>query len=177
LVTFKATGKNDDGSTVGTLTVYNQSHADVQIKGFSGNDIYNLPPIGKGNYMMNLSQRDADGPGRLVPDGHGSYKPEPYGGIQKIPNDAQFEYKGQYFPMNPTVTDAYGNGRIRLNQTDADLNVVPLGQQPAGYYLHGKGAAVNYTHGCVCDKSEEVFNYFWSGEGKDVRGYIPFVVE
>jgi len=50
-------------------------------------------------------------------------------------------------------------------------------QRDRGLYLHGKHRWYNYrTHGCVSDKDESVFNYFWSGGGKDVRGIVPFHV-
>ncbi len=54
--------------------------------------------------------------------------------------------------------------------------MIPLNQQPAGYYLHGKQDSHNYTHGCACDKSERVFNYFWYGAGSQTRTPTPFVV-
>lgn len=175
LVIFKETGKNSEGATTGILTVYHQDKVVLPpISAVTGNDNYRgTEPIPVGNYMMNLSLRDAKGPRRLKPDGS---NPEAFGGIQKIPDDSKFEYKGQQFPMSPTVTNAYGNGRIRLNQTDEQLNMVPLDQQSAGFYLHGKHDAHNWTHGCVCDKSEGVFNYFWSGDGKNIRGLVPFSV-
>ncbi len=72
-----------------------------------------MEPIPEGNYMMNLGLRDGDGPSRLKPDGS---NPEPFGGIQAIPDNARFEYGGNLYPMKPTITGAYGNGRIRLNQ-------------------------------------------------------------
>jgi len=64
---------------------------------------------------------------------------------------------------------------MRLLETDDDLNV--NSGQIHGYYIHGKLDAHNWTHGCICDKSEAVFNYFWSGDGKDVRGKVPVSVE
>lgn len=175
LVTFKPTGKNSEGSTIGTLTVYNQDKAEMTVPAFTGKDTYykDMEPIPAGNYMMNLSLRDANGPQRIKADGS---NPEAFGGIQAIPDNATFTWQKHSFPMNPTVTGPYGNGRIRLNQTDENLNMVPMDQQPAGYYLHGKQQAHNYTHGCVCDKSEAVFNYFWSGGGKNIRGVVPFSV-
>jgi hypothetical protein len=174
LVTFKVTGKNSEGSSTGTVTVYKQDKVEMTVKAFTGNDNYkDMAPMPSGNYMMDLDRRDANGPQKIKADGS---NPEPFVGIQAIPDNATFTYKGGTFPMTPTVTGPNGNGRIRLNQTDGDLNMVPMNQQPAGYYLHGKKQSHNYTHGCVCDKTERVFNYFWSGAGKNVRGQVPFSV-
>lgn len=168
LITFKATGKNDQGGTVGTLTVYNQSHADVQVKGFSGSDVYGLSPAAKGNYFVNLSSRDSKGPQGMNAKGD---NPIAFMGIQAIPNRYIYENGYRY-----DVGGAYGIGRMRLLETDADNNI--SASQVHGYYIHGKlSEGISWTHGCICDKSEEVFNYFWSGEGKDARGYVPVSVE
>lgn len=99
--------------------------------------------------------------------------PPPNFGIQYIPD-------GTYVNMpdgsKHSVNDDYGNGRIRMNPVNDEMaNDGSASRQ--GYYLHGKGAWYNRTHGCVCDKSETIFNYFWSGDGKDVRGQVPFAVD
>lgn len=168
LITFKATGKNDQGSTVGTLTVYNQSHADVQVKGFSGSDVYGLSPTATGNYFVNLSLRDSKGPQGM---NEKRDNPTAFMGIQKIPNRYIYQDNARY-----DIGGAYGGGRMRLLETDADNNV--SASQIHGYYIHGKSEeSISWTHGCLCDKSEQVFNYFWSGEGKDVRGYVPVSVQ
>lgn len=168
LISFKATGKNDEGATVGTLTIYNQSHADVQVKGFSGSDVYGLPAAEKGNYFVNLSQRDAKGPQEM---NEKRDNPTAFMGIQAIPNRYIYQDNARY-----DIGGAYGTGRMRLLETDANNNISDA--QTHGYYIHGKlNESINWTHGCICDKSEQVFNYFWSGEGKDVRGYVPVSVE
>ncbi|MEP7197469.1 MAG: hypothetical protein ABI851_13185 [Saprospiraceae bacterium] len=173
---FNKTGTNSEGGTTGNIVVYHQDKPVLKVStAFTGNSNFSgTAPIPNGNYMMLLGERDADGPNKLKADGS---NPVPFAGIQAIPDNAKFEYKGLMFPMNPTVTHAYGNGRIRLNQTDANLNVIPMGEQTAGYYLHGKNDAHNWTHGCVCDKSEQVFDYFWSGGGKDIKTNVPFIVK
>ncbi|MBO9202430.1 MULTISPECIES: SpvB/TcaC N-terminal domain-containing protein [Niastella] len=176
LVTFQITGTNEMGAVTGKITIYDQDkEVPVPFDAFSGaNSIDKFAPLPSGNYMMNLNQRDARGPKRQKPNDD---NPMPYGGIQAIPdNNTYIANDGKIKPMSEGITGPYGNGRIRLNQTDGNLNMIPMDQQSAGYYLHGKKAVVNYTHGCVCDRSESVFNYFWSGAGKDVRGLVPFSV-
>ena len=177
LVTYKITGKNSEGAVTGSLQLWGDRNPNkgalVTANGvFSGNSNYQgMSPIPEGNYMMKIGTRDADGPQKLKPDGS---NPIPYEGMQAIPNNAKFEWQGQSLPMNPTITNAYGNGRIRLNQTDADLNPVPLANQPAGYYLHGKKDPHNWTHGCVADKSEVIFNYLWNST---INENVPLSVE
>jgi len=167
LVTFEVTGKNREGGSVGTLTVYNQDKIVLKSNAFSGGDTYGLKPTAKGNYIMNLKVRDKDGPDKM---NDAKDNPEPAWGIQRIPNRELIEGNKSY-----DVGGAYGGGRIRLMETDDDLNV--LASQQHGYYLHGKYDNHNWTHGCICDKSEAVFNYFWSGAGKDVKGYVPVSVQ
>jgi hypothetical protein len=168
LVTFKATGTNSEGAKTGTITVFNQDKAVVKVNNaFSGGTTVGLLPTKKGNYIMNLSVRDLDGPQKM---NAAKDNPEPAWGIQKIPDRYLTEGGVKY-----DVGGAYGGGRIRLMEADENLNVTST--QVHGYYLHGKYDAHNYTHGCVCDKTETVFSYFWSGGGKDVRGYVPFSVE
>jgi hypothetical protein len=174
LITFKATGTNKEGGTVGTLTVFNQNKAVVTANGFSGSSVYGLNATAKGNYFINLSDRDSKGPTEM---NEKRDNPTAFMGIQAIPhrfinesgsgtNDTQGGYD---------IQGAYGHGRMRLLETDADDNV--SSEQVHGYYIHGKLDAHNWTHGCICNKSEDVFNYFWSGEGKDERGYVPVAVQ
>jgi RHS repeat-associated protein len=172
LVKYTVTGKNSDGAAVGTINVFNQEDKVLSVEGFTGG-IGGTEEIKEGNYVIRLDIRDADGPSKLNAKAD---NPEPHYGIQKIPDDAEFEYGGKKYKMNPTVTDPYGNGRIRLLEVDENMNAKT--QQVHGYYLHGKKAkGVTVTHGCVCNKSEAVFNYFWSGAGEKHQKKTPFVVK
>jgi RHS repeat-associated protein len=172
LVKYTVTGKNSDGAAVGRINVFNQEDKVLSVEGFTGG-IGGTEEIKEGNYVIRLDIRDADGPSKLNAKAD---NPEPHYGIQKIPDDAEFEYGGKKYKMNPTVTDPYGNGRIRLLEVDENMNAKT--QQVHGYYLHGKKAkGVTVTHGCVCNKSEAVFNYFWSGAGEKHQKKTPFVVK
>ncbi len=74
-----------------------------------------------------------------------------------------------------SVNDDYGNGRIRMTPVDDNFDYAP--KRDRGYYLHGKHAWYRRTHGCVCDKKEKIFNYFWSSrKGMKIRGKVPFAV-
>lgn len=176
LVTFKITGKNSEGSTTGILQVWGdrdpKKGALITSTGFTGSSKFQgTEPIPKGNYMMKLGKRDSDGPNGFKQDESG---PIPFDGIQAIPNNEKFVHNGYVYPNNPWFTNAYGNGRIRLNQTDENLNPIPMINQPAGYYLHGKKDAHNWTHGCICDKSEAIFNFLWKSQ---IRVNVPFNVD
>jgi len=175
------TGSNAYGAQSGTLKVHgNKGQNDVLLSQsgvFTGsgwwatgenpsNGGFNAIP--EGNYYMNLSSRDADGPNKMNSN---DSNPEANYGIQKIPDGNRLKKKdGAEYDTNRD----YGNGRIRLNPMNDDYQYDQ--NRDRGYYLHGKGAWYNRTHGCVCDKKETVFNFFWEGAGKDVRGKVPFHV-
>ena len=176
LLTFQEGPKNSEGATTGTLTLYNQNKAVVVASGVSGNDNFpDMKAIIKGNYFMNLSDRDSKGPQEM---NEKKDNPEAFMGIQAIPHrfinypsgEGTNDTKGGY-----DIQGAYGVGRIRLLETDEDDGVSSA--QVHGYYVHGKLDDHNWTHGCICNKTEDVFNYFWSGAGKDVRGLVPVSVQ
>jgi len=163
LVKYTITGKNTAGAEIGTIQLYKQNELVLNATGvFTGGA--GLKPIPEGNFMMRLDVRDSEGPQSIVfkPDGPNA---APHWGIQAIPN----RYVEGY-----DVGGAYGTGRIRLNQVDENLIITPI--QKDGYFYHGKLNSYNFTHGCACDRSQTLFNYFWSGAGKDYRGRAPFWV-
>jgi RHS repeat-associated protein len=163
LVKYTITGKNEAGAEIGSIQLYKQNELVLNATGvFTGG--VGLKPIPEGNYMMRLDVRDSEGPQSIVfkPDGPNA---APHWGIQAIPN----RYVEGY-----DVGGAYGTGRIRLNQVDENLMIIPI--QKEGYFYHGKLNNYNFTHGCACDRSQALFNYFWSGAGKDYRGRAPFWV-
>ena len=170
LAKYEVGGTNAYGAATGTLYLYHQN--DLIVKEnfvFSGGGwwtsdglgskepLRNYVPIGEGNYKMNLGKRDD---GSLLKNGS-SEGPNRFMGIQLIPPNTI--NSGGY-----NVSENYGGGRIYL---------MPFEGKSRDLYLHGKEQWYNRrTHGCVCDKDESVFNYFWSGNGKDYRGIVPFNV-
>jgi hypothetical protein len=175
LITYTESGKNSEGATTGTLTLYNQNKAVVTTTGVTGNDNFpDMKPTEKGNYFINLSDRDSKGPQEM---NEKRDNPEAFMGIQAIPHrfinisgEGTNDTKGGY-----DIQGAYGIGRIRLLETDDNDRV--SSDQVHGYYIHGKLEDHNWTHGCICNKTEDIFNYFWSGAGKDVRGLVPVSVQ
>jgi hypothetical protein len=156
------------------LSLFNQDKAVVTVDAFSGSSVYGLNATSKGNYFINLNERDAKGP---IEMNEKRDNPTAFMGIQAIPHrfinlsgsGARDERPGY------DIQGAYGHGRMRLLETDENDHISD--QQIHGYYLHGKLDLHNWTHGCICDKSEQIFNYFWSGEGKDIRSYVPVSVQ
>lgn len=175
LVVYKVTGTNSEGAKTGTLTVYNQNKAVLTNTAFTGG-VNGTNPTLPGNYMMNLSVRDAVGPTKMNAT---LDNPEAAWGIQKIPhkyiNPNGVGTNDGGVPGSYNIQGPYGTGRIRLMETNENGDI--SSEQTHGYYLHGKQDTHNITHGCICDKSEAVFNYFWSGDGKDIRGKVPFSVQ
>ncbi|MFN8349574.1 MAG: DUF6443 domain-containing protein [Spirosomataceae bacterium] len=169
LVTFRATGKNSEGASTGTLQLWGdrdpKKGALITATGFTGGSGFNATK--SGNYLMDLSKRDSKGPQKMNSN---KDNPVAFMGIQDIPN--RYIREGN---LGYDVGGAYGSGRIRLLETDGEVN--RNSEQIHGYYLHGKLQPHNWTHGCLCDKSESIFNYFWSGSGKNVRGEVPVSVD
>lgn len=179
LVVYKETGENLFGARTGTITVYRQNKAVLTEKGvFTGSGFWatgsnplkgGFSPVTDGNYMMNLGDRSVMKNNQNV--GKNVTNPAPSFGMEQIPDGTNIVQTGGNLH---SVNDDYGNGRIRLNPVNSNMAYDP--GKDRGYYLHGKGAWYNRTHGCICDKNEGIFNYFWSGSGNDIRSPTPFAV-
>lgn len=103
--------------------------------------------------------------------GADDHNPQANLGIQMIPDGTTAVNKEG---KEVDIVRDYGNGRIRLNPLGSDMKYDE--SKDRGYYLHGKAAWYNRTHGCICDKTQAAFNYFWSGPGKDIKTDVPFSV-
>jgi hypothetical protein len=73
---------------------------------------------------------------------------KPFYGIQKVSSDVADD-NGAHWDMQV----AWGTIRARLN---------PSSGADHGDYLHGKHRPRDYTHGCICDRSEVILNYLWN---------------
>jgi RHS repeat-associated protein len=173
LVEYSITGTNDDGASVGTVNVYKQQDIVASQDGvFTGTNQYSgTDPADKGTYFMALNVRDANGPQNMNAD---ESNPEATWGMQKIPNNTIIPMRS-----DPTrgysINASYGNGRIRLIPSEqvSSNNLLRYGYKDRGLYLHGKKDTHNWTHGCVCDKTESIFNYLWN----NVYKRTPFVIK
>ena len=187
IVFYKTGRKNAFGATKGTIYVYQQDKLVLIEKGvFSGsaawatNEAFDkkkgnaktYDEADEGNYLMDLSKRRTmpqDQPGNTI------HNPPAFEGIENIEDKTSVILpNGEKHSVNYD----YGNGRIRINPVliNPKSGVISNASNNRGLYLHGKDAWYNRTHGCVCDKSENVFKFFWSGGGKEIRGKIPFVI-
>ena len=173
LVEYSITGTNDEGASVGTINVYKQQDIVASQDGvFTGTNQYSgTDPADKGTYFMALNVRDANGPQNMNAD---ESNPEAAWGMQKIPNNTIILMRSD--PIRGYRIDAsYGNGRIRLLPSEqvSNSNLLRYGYKDRGLYLHGKKDSHNWTHGCVCDKTESIFNYLWN----NVYKRTPFVIK
>ena len=74
---------------------------------------------------------------------------KPFFGIQKVGRDVQDD-QGTHWDMQVE----WGTFRARLNPTG--------GAPDHGDYIHGKKRPRDYTHGCICNRSEIILNYLWN---------------
>jgi hypothetical protein len=112
---------------------------------FSGSSVYGLNATSKGNYFINLNERDAKGPTEM---NEKRDNPTAFMGIQAIPH-RYINGSGSGTNDNQVydIQGAFGHGRMRLLETDENDHI--RNQQIHGYYLHGKLDLHNWTHGCT----------------------------
>jgi len=181
LVTYQHTGKNLFGAATGTITVYNQNQVAFKQSGvFSGSGSWatlqdprkgGFDPAGQGNYMLHLGRRGVMPNNQKV--ANGVTNPAPNYGIQQIPEGTNIVYPDG---STHSVNTDYGAGRIRMNPVNDNMQYDA--SRDRGYYIHGKDQWWNFrTHGCVCDKTDNTFNYFWSGEGSNIRTDVPMALD
>lgn len=164
------------GEKIGTLTLYQQDKVVVPGKvafsgGVMGKNGKVHQGIEAGNYYMNLGNRRETRNVNLVNTPNDDVEPAMFNGLEVFPKNGTLTYQGKQYPNNDAVTNAYGNSRIRLEPA-ADLG---NSMESRGLYIHGKHASVTNTHGCLCDKSESIQNYFLTA-GKDFKGLVPLNV-
>jgi RHS repeat-associated protein len=143
LLTFQKTGTNKEGATTGTLTLYgnDQGKAVASAQVFSGGNGNGAIP--NGEYMMRL---DIRGSATTMADmkANGQELKQFYG-IQDISGG---------------IRDANGdllNNRWEWGSIRISLNHANNGDDAfQGNYLHGKERPGDYTHGCICNRSENV---------------------
>ena len=165
LVLFEVTGgTNSRGASTGVLKVYDQDQVVLEINGvFAGSRSIGSGAPEEGVYILQLGERSS---AAVVGDDGALVW---HMGIQKIPNPVYDEEGDTY-----DASGEWGGGRIRMVDVDENLEVDYSHQ--SGYYYHGKAKTTDATWGCIGDRSEELFNYFWDGDGKDYRVNTPLVV-
>ncbi|MFC5865339.1 RHS repeat-associated core domain-containing protein [Acidicapsa dinghuensis] len=143
LLTFQKTGTNKEGATTGTLTLYgnDQGKAVATAQVFSGGNGNGAIP--NGEYMMRL---DIRGSATTMADMKANgLELKQFYGIQDISAGIR--------DANGDLLDnrwEWGSIRISLNHANNGDDAFQ------GNYLHGKERPGDYTHGCICNRSENV---------------------
>lgn len=154
LIVFKVTGANEFLADVGSLTLLTDGKPVLTSTGFSGglkSEVHSTP-IPTGNYRIRTdirhvvaaySEADGDIPTRI----HHWY------GIGKIDTDGwQYEW---------------GHYRAALNEPHPHM-----AQGYRGNFLHGKLREKDYTHGCICERSELILQHLWSMQASAVDVHV-----
>jgi hypothetical protein len=142
-ITFVKLGTNAENAVTGDLTLLDGTTIIKKSTAFSGGSSFN--PLDDGKYRLRLDIRGGEETNEANNDG----TLKPFYGIQKvgsnIPDDQGTFWDGQV---------EWGTIRARLNPTG--------GAPDHGDYIHGKKRPKDYTHGCICDRSEVILNYLWN---------------
>jgi hypothetical protein len=142
-ITFVKSGTNSEHAVTGKVTLLDGATKVIEADGFSGGNNYN--PLDDGTYHLRLDIRGDEGTNEANTDG----TLKPFYGIQKV---------------GTKVVDAEGvswNMQVEWGTLRARLN--PTGGAPDhGDYLHGKQRARDWTHGCICERSEAISKYLWN---------------
>jgi hypothetical protein len=142
-ITFLKLATNSENAVTGDLTLLDDASVIKKSTAFSGGNSFN--PLDDGTYRLRLDIRGGEDTDAANPDG----TLKPFYGIQKVSSDVQDD-QGAHWDMQVE----WGTIRARLNPTG--------GAPDHGDYIHGKKRPRDYTHGCICDRSEVILNYLWS---------------
>jgi RHS repeat-associated protein len=168
LLRFEIMKENDRGAAIGTLTLYEQKTPILQSQVFSGGKGdapgQRFDRIPDGTYKIRLDIRGEAGASDVVQQGGGLVL-APFYGIQTIPD--------------PIVRDGVNlHGRVEWGSLRAYLNP-DLGEHaPQAYrgnYLHGKERTNDYTHGCICERTEEILHKLYQLDYRS-EPKVPVVV-
>jgi hypothetical protein len=151
---FKKAGVNEFGASTGRLTLYHSGVAFIVSDVFSGglSSPAHSAPIPPETYHINLGIKGTADVGQLVPipGTPGVFQLHHWYGIEAIVHaGAQVEW---------------GHYRAALNE--------PRKSMPGPYrgnFLHGKTRAGNYTHGCICERSERILEQLWHLKPQVIR--------
>lgn len=139
---FKVSGSNRFGADTGMLTLSKDDRSILQSPVFSGGgpdarNRFNVIPGGAYRIRTDIRQVYA-----IATEGQDQGMHHWYG-IEKIEAEGwQYEW-GRY--------------RAALNETQPGL-----AQAYRGNFLHGKDREDDWTHGCICERSEAILRHLWS---------------
>ena len=144
VLVFAVRGTNAFLADVGSLTLLSGGKPIMQSTGFSGGlkSVAQSPPIPSGTYHIRLDIRHVAAAFSPA-DGDTQMGMHHWYGIEKIDTPAwQYEW---------------GHYRATLNETSQHA-----ARAYRGNFLHGKVRAEDYTHGCICERSEVILAHLWS---------------
>ncbi|MEO5685903.1 MAG: hypothetical protein ABIR54_00955 [Burkholderiaceae bacterium] len=148
-IEFAKLGTNGFGATFGDLVLSDGNTEILRVKAFSGGNSFN--PLDDGTYRVRLDIRG--GVETNVANADGTL--QPFYGIQQVGGSVP-DPAGN--PLN--MQWEWGSIRARLNPTD--------GGTDHGDYIHGKQRPDDWTHGCICDRSEAILQRLWQSTEKNV---------
>ena len=119
------------------------------MQAFSGGNSFN--PLDDGTYRVRLDIRGEVETNVANTDG----TLQPFFGIQQV-GDSVKDSAGHVWDMQYE----WGSLRARLNPTG--------GGPDHGDYIHGKHRPDDWTHGCICDRSESILKRIWQSAAKYV---------
>ena len=145
-IQLNKTGTNSANAATGTLTLYENDKAISSSSVFSGGfPGPGLVPIPSGTYTIRLDIRGIAAAKDLQIDS-GGVTLKPFYGIQDIPEKIRGSDGKDY-----DARSEWGSIRACLNEPAGELR-----QAYRGNYLHGKQRRGDYTHGCICERSEQI---------------------
>ena len=154
LLIFKVMGTNEFLADTGSLTLLTGGARVMTSTAFSGGlrSAAQSKPIPTGRYRIrtdirhvvaSYSEADGDRPTGM----HHWY------GIEKIDT-----YEWQY---------EWGHYRAALNEQKPHMP-----QAYRGNFLHGKLREGDWTHGCICERKEDILRYLWSMQAGAVNVHV-----
>jgi hypothetical protein len=142
-ITFVKSGTNSEKAVTGELTLLDGATVIKKSTAFSGGNSFN--PLDDGKYRLRLDIRG----GEETNEANTGGTLKPFFGIQKVGQAVQDD-QGTAWDMQVE----WGTIRARLNPTS--------GAPDHGDYIHGKKRPRDYTHGCICDRSEVILTFLWN---------------
>jgi|HubBroStandDraft_4_1064222.scaffolds.fasta_scaffold11248_3 hypothetical protein len=146
-IELKKTGTNSENAATGTLTLFEDDKTILSSPVFSGGfPGTGLVPIPNGTYTIRLDIRGVAATKDLQIDGPNQATLKPFYGIQDIPETIRGTDGIDYKPRTE-----WGSIRACLNEPQGEMR-----QAYRGNYLHGKERPRDYTHGCICERAEQI---------------------
>ena len=142
-IEFKVNGQNPFGADTGTLSLFQDSSVIIVSTGFSGgrHSPAGSDPIPSETYRILLSIRNTAATFPTLGD----------------TEDAMHQWYGIEKIDDPGWQVEWGHYRAHLNERNKNM-----AQGYRGNFLHGKLRPGDYTHGCICERSEVILKKLWT---------------